>query len=92
VTLKHSFDRLGMAFHDPLASGMLVHDEDVSIGVATAEQDNGVVMETVVESGKPLECTGIGEVIDDVGFAAEVGEELAGSDVPVTVARVAASR
>ena len=86
MTLKHGFGRFGVESRDPIASGVFVHDEDIAIGIATTEQDDGVMMETVVESGEPFDSSVIGEVVDDMNFTAEIGEELAGGDVPVTIA------
>ena len=86
VALEEGFDGLSVAFGDPIAGGMLVDDDDIAVGIATAEENDGVMVEAVIEGGEPFEGAVVVEVIEDMDIAAEGGEELAGGDVPITVA------
>ena len=74
------------ALNNPISRGVLVHDDSIAVTVGAGEERNGVVVEAVVQRSEPLEGTAIGEVVQDMHLAAEVGEELAGGDVPVAVA------
>ena len=86
MTVKHGLDGLGVTFNDPVSRSVLIHDVKIAVTVGAAEQSDRVMVETVVEGSEPLDPTAIGEVVQDMHLAAEVGEELAGGDVPVAVA------
>ena len=52
VALEHGFDGLGMTFGHPTAPGVFIHDVKVAVVVGATEQDDGVVIEPIVQGGE----------------------------------------
>ena len=85
MTLAHGLDGFGMTFGHPATSGMFINDEEVAVGIVSAEQGHRIMIETVVEAGRPFDGAAIREILHDMELAPEGGEELASGDVPVTL-------
>src|SRR6185437_5622119 len=81
---QHRPDAGGMLLGEPAAFGVLVDREQVAVAVEGQQVTGCVVAEPVVEAEPGPPVRGQLEPGDDVEVAAEVGEELAGGQVPVT--------
>jgi len=86
MALEHGHDGRGVAFGHPEARRVFIHDEKIAVAVKAAEQGDGVMVEAVIEGGDPFDNDTVIKIVNDVDVAAEGGEELAGGDVPITIA------
>ena len=86
VSLEHGLDGFRVALGHPATGGVLIHNKEVAVAILAAQEDDGVVSEAVVEGSVPGDRTIRIEVVEDMGFPAEGGEELAGGDVPIAIA------
>jgi hypothetical protein len=85
VAGEQGVDRGGVAFGEPEALGVFIHDKGPAVRVFAAEQNDGGMGEAVIHGGEPFDAAPIVELRDDMDFAAEGGEELTGSDVPIAL-------
>jgi hypothetical protein len=86
VAQQHVFNGLQVAFGNPTAFGVFVHDPQVAIDIEAAEEEDGIMGITIIHGGKPFDGVGVVEVGDDMDAMIEGFEELARLDVPITVA------
>lgn len=75
-----------MALGDPVPFGMFIHDKEIVVGIPTGEEEYGVMGEAVIHASDPLDDLVLVEILDDMDVVAECVEELAGGDVPITIA------
>lgn len=85
MAAEHFFDGFDMPLGHPPSLGVFVDDIDVVGGIAATEEDDVVMSEAVVHRGDPFDGAPVIEMIDDMSFAAEGGEELAGGNIPLAV-------
>jgi len=55
MALEHGVDGVGVAFGHQVTRGVLVHDDDVAVVIPAAEQDDGVLVEAIVEGSEPFD-------------------------------------
>lgn len=75
-----------MALGDPVPFGMFIHDKEIVVGIPGGEEEDGVMGEAVIHAGDPLGGQVPVEILDDMDVVVEGVEELAGGDVPITIA------
>ena len=85
VPRQHRLDCRRVTLRQPKPLRVFVHNENVSVAVATAEQDDRVMRETVIQRGEPFHRPRIVEILDDVNLTPQRREVLAGGDVPIPV-------
>jgi len=83
--LEEFVDGFGVAFSNPLRLAMLGQDMDDVVTVTSGEEKDGGMSEAIVESAPPLDGALLIKIALDMDIAAEVGEELAGGDVPIAI-------
>ena len=83
--IQHFFDGVRMAFGDPTAGRVFRHDTGVAIGIPAGEEDDGVMVEAVIEGGEPFDIGMDVKMVHDMNIASEGGEELAGGDIPIAM-------
>ncbi len=85
VAGEHFFAGEDMALGDPAAFGVFIDDDEVVLGVAAGEEDDGVMGVAEVHGRAPIVAESVIEMGEDMSLGAEGFKELAGGDVPAAV-------
>src|SRR5437867_5014382 len=82
---EHRPDRLNVSLRKPKPLRVFVQDEHIAVAIRTAEQNDGVVSEAVIESREPLARAALIEIINRMDLAPERRKKLPRRDVPIPV-------